>query len=232
VQYWGTFSPDGSRSTDTGCGRCVLQPSRGHSVPKPKSSSDELARQVDELQVRALQCTIPGESAALFNRAGDLLLAAQDAAGAVDMYGRAVDSFVEADRVEAAMALCRKIIRTRPHVVRARCTLSWLVIGAGYTAEAEAQVGDYVSYAERSGRDALARWQLQTMSRVACEHPLRLTLGDYLLRLGDSVAANEVFGEVYRECNGGARREVTGDAVWQEARRASLLGPHALAVAT
>ncbi|HSJ09717.1 MAG TPA: hypothetical protein VK928_07365 [Longimicrobiales bacterium] len=196
---------------------------------KRKSGSDDLAHRVDELQVRALQCTIPGESAALFNRAGDLLLAESEVEAALELYGRAVDSFIEADRFEAGIALCKKIIRTSPNVVRARCTLTWLVIGGGYTVEAEARVAEYVSFAERSGREHIARRQLHMMSRVAREHSLRLALGDYLLLLGDAFAADEVFGEVFSERNGARSTDVDPAQTWESARRESLMGPEAMA---
>lgn len=193
-------------------------------VLKRRNSADDLAHRVTDLQVRALQCTIPGESAALFNRAGDLLLAERDLEGAIELYGRAVDSFVEADRFEAGIALCRKIIRSAPDVVRARCTLTWLVIGAGYTAEAQTRAGEYVSVAERSGREQIARSQLLKMSHVAREETLRLALGDYLLLLGDERGADEVFGEVYRERNSSRSRDIDPAVVWERARRESLLG--------
>jgi hypothetical protein len=194
---------------------------------KRRNVGDDLARRIDDLQVRALQCTIPGESAALFNRAGDLLLAENDMRGALELYGRAVDSFVEADRFEAGMALCKKIIRTAPEVVRARCTITWLVIGVGYTAEAEALAGEYVSFAERFGREIIARRQLKLMSSVAREHSLRIALGDYLLLLGDASSADEVFGSVYRERNGGPVPDGDPKDAWHVARRESLLGPKA-----
>ena len=55
------------------------------------------------------------------------------------------------------MGLCNKIIRTVPHVVRARCTLAWLAIGAGFTGELSGRVGDYVSAAEACGRETIAQ---------------------------------------------------------------------------
>jgi hypothetical protein len=194
-------------------------------VSKRKSPDEDLARRIEELQVRALQCTIPGESAALFNRAGDMLLADDDVEGALELYGRAVDSFVEADRFEAGMALCKKIIRTAPDVVRARCTLTWLVIGVGYTAEAGKRAREYVSHAERSGRESIARRQLRLMSSVVREHELRLVLADYLLLLGDAEAADTIFGGVYSERNGGPCPVSDPAAAWACARRESLLRP-------
>jgi hypothetical protein len=185
----------------------------------------DLERRIDELQVAALQSTVPGAGAGPLNQAGDLLLAAGDVMGAVELYGRAVDALVEADRFEAGMALCKKIIRTVPQVVRARCTLAWLAIGAGFTAEAAARVGDYVTAAELAGREALAQLHVRRMGQVAEMHELRIILGEYLLYLGDDAAANEMFGEVFAERNLGGRREVTMERRWHDVRMAALLGP-------
>lgn len=192
---------------------------------KRRHDSHDLERRIDELQVAALQNTVPGASAGPLNQAGDLLLAAGDVRGAVEMYGRAVDALVEADRFEAGMALCKKIIRTVPQVVRARCTLAWLAIGAGFTAEAAARVGDYVTAAELAGREALALLHVRRMGEVAEMHELRIILGEYLLYLGDDMAANDMFGEVFAERNMGGRREVPIERRWQDVRTAALLGP-------
>src|SRR5919109_3829275 len=155
--------------------------------------SFDVERRIDELQVAALQSTVPGAAAGPLNQAGDLLLAAGDVVGAVEFYGRAVDALVEADRFEAGMALCKKIIRTVPHVVRARCTLAWLALGAGFTKEVGIRVGDYVTAAELAGRETLAQLHVRRMGAVAEVHELRILLGEYLLYLGDDVAANEMF---------------------------------------
>jgi hypothetical protein len=195
------------------------------SVFKRKPAPPDVALQVERLQVEALQCNIPGDGAAPFNRAGDILLAAGDVAGAIESYGRAVNSFIEADRIEAAMALCRKIIRTVPEVVRARCTLTWLVIGAGYTAEAIQCAAQYSTIAEYCGRVRHARQHVRYMSEIADQHALRLALGECLIQLGDDYAANEVLGAVYRERNTGIGRSRAVGEVWPRVRAAALLGP-------
>jgi tetratricopeptide (TPR) repeat protein len=189
---------------------------------KQRSDSADLTRRVEQLQVAALQCTIPGEAAAPFNRAGDLLLAAGDVPGAIELYGRAIDAFIEADRFEAGIALCRKIIRTVPAVVRARCTLTWLAIGAGYTAEAIRSATEYVAYAEYRGRERHARQQLREMSAVADEHALRVALAECLIQLGDDEVANAVLGEVYSEQNSGRMRVRDAAEAWQRVRTAAL----------
>jgi hypothetical protein len=182
----------------------------------------ELLDRVERLQVEALQSRGPGEASIPLNQAGDLLLRTGDLFTALEMYGRAVDNLVEADRFEAATALCRKIIRTAPEVVRARCTLTWLAIGAGFTAEVEQRVNDYIFAAEFAGRQKLAAAQLKSMSTVVDVHDVRLMLAEYLLRLGDDRGADALFGEVFEERNRGIPRLIDQEQRWRDVRRAAL----------
>ena len=182
----------------------------------------ELLDRVERLQVEALQSRMPGEASIALNQAGDILLRTGDLFTALEMYGRAVDNLVEADRFEAATALCRKIIRTAPAVVRARCTLTWLAIGAGFTAEVEQRVNDYIFAAEFAGRQKLAAAQLKCMSTVVDMHEVRLMLAEYLLRLGDDRGADALFGEVFEERNRGTLRMIDQEQRWRDVRRAAL----------
>jgi hypothetical protein len=182
----------------------------------------DIRYRIEALQVAALRSTMPGEAAAPLNQAGDLLLSTGDMAAALDLYGRAVDNMIEADRYEAAMGLCRKIIRTVPEVVRARCTLAWLAMGAGFTAELDARLIDYVLAAERAGREALARREVLRMSSRVELQDVRIMLGEYLLFLGDAEAANTLFGQVYRERNAGAEPPIDAQQRWNSVREALL----------
>jgi hypothetical protein len=192
---------------------------------KRKNEQDdlqELLDRVDRLQVEALQCRVPGQASIALNHAGDLLLRTGDLLTALELYGRAVDNLVEADRFEAATALCRKIIRTAPAVVRARCTLTWLAIGAGFNAEVEQRVCDYIFAAEFAGRQKVAAAQLKCMSSVVDVHDVRMMLGDYLLYLGDDRGADALFGEVFEERNRGTSRYIDRDKRWRDVRKAAL----------
>jgi hypothetical protein len=191
-----------------------------------RHDSFDLDRRIEELQTTARRSTMPGAAAGPLNQAGDLLLAAGNAGGAVEMYGQAVDVLVEADRFEAGMALCKKIVRTVPQVVRARCTLAWLTIGAGFTAEAAARIGDYINAAEFAGREELALQHVRLMGEVAEMHELRMVLGEYLLYLGDDRASNDVFGSVFTERNTGRQRDIDLEQRWRAVRMAALQGPH------
>jgi hypothetical protein len=194
-------------------------------VAKRQADWADLIRMVDRLQVEALQCVHPGEAAARFNRAGDLLLGAGDSAGALDSYGRAVDALIEGDSVRGGMAICRKIIRVVPHVVRARCTLTWLVIGAGYTGDVLRYAADYVNHAELSGQGQRARDQVRRMTRVAPEPTMRVALAECLIALGDDTAADAILGQAYREQDRGVRRNWDTEGVWARVREATMVVP-------
>lgn len=184
-----------------------------------------MARRVEQLQVAALQCTIPGEAAALYNRAGDVLLGGNDLESALDLYGRAIDDFIEADRFDAAIALCRKVIRTVPAVVRTRCTLTWLSIGAGYTAQAADYATQYSWMADQTGRIAQAQEHLRYMGAVATDEAVRLAVGDCLLLLGDDRGADAVFGSLFRERNGAQPELPDPMMVLARVRQAAMLRP-------
>jgi hypothetical protein len=191
------------------------------------ADSFDVRRRIERLQVAALRSTLPGEAAAPLNQAGDLLLGTGDLSGALDLYGRAVDNMIEADRYEAAMGLCRKIIRTVPEVVRARCTLAWLAMGAGFTAELESRLVEYVMAAERSGREAFARKEVLRMSTLVELHEVRILLAEYLLFLGDDRSADALFGQVFHERNTGVTMVMDPQDRWSGVRQALLSTPRA-----
>jgi hypothetical protein len=61
------------------------------------------------------------------------------------------------------------------------------------------------------------------MAQIAVEHELRLAVGECLLQLGDVVAADAVFGAVYRERNSAVARQQ--ELSLERLREAALLGP-------
>ena len=187
----------------------------------------QLEAELTALERKAEDVRVPGADAPFYNAAGDLCVAANDEGRALEYFGKAVDSYLNAERWEAAAAMCRKILRTDPHAIRARCTLSWLAIGKGFDAEAQANVSDYASAAYQAGRETLAANQLKRMGEVAASAPVRETLAEQLLALGEDRAADHLFGSVYRDKNLGRRRS-DSDPNWPLIRRAALMGPRDL----
>src|SRR4051812_22569916 len=106
---------------------------------KDKNAQD-LQAQLEDLERQAQAAHGPGGAATYYNRAGDLLVDAGRVSNALEFYGEAIDTHVKADRFEPAAALCRKVIRLVPAVVRTRCTLTWLALGDGFDGDAAGHV--------------------------------------------------------------------------------------------
>jgi hypothetical protein len=191
----------------------------------------DLRRQLDTLEFQALHSTAAATVASALNQAGDACERAGEVALALEYYGQAIDANVKADRFTPAMALCRKVMRVAPNVVRARCTLAWLAIGNGFERDAITLLGEYVSAAQRARCGALAVAQLRRMSEVATGAELRLALEAHLRALGDDATADRLAAESLAACadtsqNGDAS---VSNARWTTARRGALLGPRDLA---
>ena len=185
-----------------------------------------LEAELAALEVKAQEIGVPGADAAVFNAAGDLCLSARDQERATEYFGKAVDAYLNAERWEAAAAICRKILRSQPKAIRARCTLSWLAIGKGFDADAQTQVADYADASYRAGRELLAANQIRRMGEVALSQPVRQALAEQLLSLGADRASDHLFGALYRENNYGRQRNT--DVNWSLIRRAALMGPRDL----
>ncbi len=186
----------------------------------------QLEGELTALEGKAETVRVPGADAPFYNAAGDLCAVVEDELRAMEYYGRAVDAYLNAERWEAAAAMCRKILRSQPASVRARCTLSWLAIGKGFVTDAQAQITDYAEAAYLFGRESLAASQLRRMGEVVIAAPLRVTLAEQLLTLGADRAADQLFGAIYRDQNFGRRN--AGEVSWSQIRSAALLGPRDL----
>lgn len=185
-----------------------------------------LIEQLDDLERRAEQAHGPGGAATYLNQAGDLCLGVGRLADALAYYGKAIDTHVQADRFDAAGAVCQKVLRTSPEVIRARCTLAWLALGSGREADARKHAQDYLRLVEFAGRDMVALPQVRRMATIAESEDLRYFLGEVLLDLGDESAADHVFGQIFRERNALERPAVVDpEERWSVARRAALQGP-------
>lgn len=155
----------------------------------PAVSEPDLHRIEDELQRVA-----EGSAAAarLYNRAGDLQLAKGDGTAALRRYGLAIDTYMHAGEYDSAIAVCRKVLRLMPSVVRARCTLAWLCIGKGFLDIAREQIEAYVSAAKAAEHGPLAGQQLRLMTRYVGQRRFREFLADQLETLSDYAEAERI----------------------------------------
>jgi hypothetical protein len=197
----------------------------------PRKSEEELEGQIRDLLMRAELDRIPGADAAAYNAAGDLCHEAGFVSRALSYYGLSIDAFLKVERWDSAAAICRKILRISPIAVRARCTLAWLAIGKGLSAEADRQLRDYVHAAVDAHNESLAVAQLKRMGDVAPNPTIKQSIAELLLELGADKAADFIFGAAFRERNTGRKSPVSEEMLWSTVRRAALLGPRELVAA-
>lgn len=154
----------------------------------PALSSDDL-RRID----RALAKAGSGRDAArLLNRAGDLCLAQGERQDALKRYGDAIDAYLQAGEYDNAMAVCRKIIRVVPEVIRTRRTLAWLCLGKGFLDIAREHIEAYTAASLEAGLAPLAVQHIQLMAQYVDRGEFREFLAERLAELGDSTAAEQV----------------------------------------
>ena len=108
-----------------------------------------------------------GLKGAPLNRAGDLALKAGDSGRAMSYYGRAIDTYLADEQLEAARGVANKIVRVHPEAVRTLCTLTWLDLAARHMATALLHLRDYVSASKRAGQEAIAGDQIFAMATLA-----------------------------------------------------------------
>lgn len=188
----------------------------------PAVEADVTERRLSSIQER-LQRVVSGspEEARLLNRAGDLELAAGHRDRALAYYGRSIDAHMELRQFDAATAICRKVLRLLPDVVRARCTLAWVSLGKGLLEVAEEEVKGYVDAALKADQAALAAQQLRLMSQYVQDPGFRRVLADKLTELGDLDGARTV-------AEGREEGILPSQAGWDPVVFAALLTPSEL----
>jgi hypothetical protein len=132
------------------------------------------------------------EAARLQNRAGDLYLVKGDRERALKRYGDAIDAYLLSGEYDNAMAVCRKIIRVVPEVIRTRRTLAWLCLGKGFIEIAREHVEAYVKASAEAGLQALAVQDILLLSQYVDRRDFRDFLAERLVELGDEKAAKRV----------------------------------------
>lgn len=164
---------------------------------KSPISQASLSAMLRSMESRARQAEYPDQRARILNLAGDLCFDAAEREKALGYYGRAIDIHISHHEYAAAVAICQKIVRLTPEVVRARCTLAWMAIARGLIQEAQSRVSDYTHAAENAGQARLARAHLLMMAEVIENRDLLLTIAEALIELGDAENADRVYGAAF-----------------------------------
>jgi hypothetical protein len=164
---------------------------------KPSISQSSLNAMLRSMESRANAADYPDQKARILNLAGDLCFDAGERERALSFYGRAIDMHVAHDQFSAAVAICQKIVRLTPEVVRARCTLAWMAIARGMIEEAQSRIAEYKAAAEAKGQTRVARAHLLMMAEVIENRDLLITIAESLIELGDAENADRVYGAAF-----------------------------------
>jgi tetratricopeptide (TPR) repeat protein len=154
-----------------------------------RSLSDEL-RDITE---RLRDEISPEQRARLMSRAGELCFAAGQRERALLYFDACIDLYLSIGRFAASAAICEKLVRLNPGVVRARCTLAWLAIARGLEDEAERRVDEYATAALRLERPTVAQRQLRAMAEEVDSRDVLTSIARALQKLGDTQSADRVF---------------------------------------
>lgn len=163
-------------------------------VQVPQSEAVPLEVALRELSERLRDDLSPEQRARLMNIAGDLCFEAGQRERALLYFDACIDLYLSASRFAASAAICEKLVRLNPEVVRARCTLAWLAIARGLDDEARRRVEEYGEAALRLERPTVAQRQLRAMAQEVDSEEVLEAIAHALLKLGDSVSADRVFG--------------------------------------
>jgi tetratricopeptide (TPR) repeat protein len=150
-----------------------------------------------ELTERMRSVMSPEQRARLMNVAGDLCYQAGQRERALLYFDACIDLYLSISRFAASAAVCDKLIRLNPQVVRARCTLAWLAIARGLDDEARRRVEEYGEAALRLERPTVAQRQLRAMAEEVDNEEVLEAIAHALLKLGDVVSADHVFGMIH-----------------------------------
>lgn len=188
------------------------------STEKTNISMASLSAMLRSMEARARQTEYPDQRARILNLAGDLCFDAGERERALDYYGRAIDLHITHHEYSAAVAICQKIVRLTPEVVRARCTLAWMAIARGMIHEAQTRISDYKKAADAAGQARLARAHLLMMAEVIDDRDLLVTIAESLIELGDAENADRVYGAAFG-CSYEHRMAGDADERWRTVLR-------------
>jgi hypothetical protein len=163
-------------------------------TPAQSPTGVTLEASLQELSSRMRWNLSPEQRGRLMNMAGDLCMEAADHARALLYFDACIDQYVSAGRFAAGAAICEKLVRLNPEVVRARCTLAWLAIARGLDDEAQMRIEEYGEAALRQERPTIALAQLRAMAEEVDSEAVLETIAHALLKLGDARSADRVFG--------------------------------------
>ncbi|HUH12913.1 MAG TPA: hypothetical protein VMK65_07370 [Longimicrobiales bacterium] len=171
------------------------------------------------------------DAAQHLNRAGDLCARAGAGAeeSAKQLYGRAIDANLRAGDYAPAAAICRKLIRFDPDVVRARCTLAFLAFGNRFRGDATAELEGYVAAVRRTETERFAIPRLRLLANALPDPETKRLIAAKLRELGAPDVAEAVEGEAESAAGSAVERAgITAEEQWQNLMKGALLEPDSM----
>lgn len=160
----------------------------------------------------------------LLNRAGDLCIQAKRRGRALDYFGRAIDLYLRAGRFEPAAALCRKVIRCAPDVVRAHATLALLAVWNNDANEARVHLRNFVHASQRSKTERLATARLRLIAAAVSQRSLKEFLAARLGEMGDDLGRRRLLEELSQSPDGDASQFWSEGESFDALLHAALVG--------
>ena len=186
---------------------------------RSKLTAKRNREQLDELRARA-ESASPSYRPQYYLQAAKKAASMQLDAEALELYGCAIDGYLEAGRGRAAEVVCREVIEGYPHVVRARRTLALMALGRGEGDQAAELFREYAEVARQYGDPQLLRKSLRTMGIISESAPIRSQVAEELRSVGDEAGARMVADR--GEPEDGELGDTGGS--WSRALQAALLG--------
>jgi predicted Zn-dependent protease len=182
-------------------------------------TSMDLDSILPRMERRAENSLFPTERARILNLAGDLCFDAGAARAGAGYYDQAIDIYLALGMYASVAAVCQKLVRLSPRIVRARCTLAWMAIARGQPYEARERIVEYATAAKPQEDHRLARGHLRMMAEVADSPEVLQAVAEALLLLGDERGAQRAYaaasgGPAYRGGSCRASRSDGGKWCW------------------
>lgn len=177
-------------------------------------------QKLEELQAQAAEASASFRPQ-YYLRAARLAASLGRDSQALSLYGKAIDGYLEAGRGKVAEVICRQVVESYPHVVRARRTLALIALTRDDADQAASLLSEYAETARQFGDEQLIRKSLRTMGLISEHDPVRTQAASELSALGDEAGARMVM-----EGEGIPHDELFGGAAgpWSKALHAALLG--------
>ena len=142
---------------------------------------------------------------------------------AIRWLGQSIDAYIYAGFVDAAAAMCGRLIRYEPNVIRARATLAMLHLASRRKDDALAEIRAYVEATRRRGERAeVTEGRLLLLASLADDVEVRRLIGESLVELGAVEEGREILRTLEGDPTGGRSTPLSDQERWRRLLDAAL----------